>query len=538
MKIADPVLSQWRLLPILLSGILMLSMVPFNQANAADDPLAPGLRPRNVILFIGDGMGVSTVSATRFYSVGVDGNLVMDQMPYAALSRVSTTDFITPDSAGAMTSMMSGINTNSGTIGMGPDTEINDFNNDGDGPRLVNVLEQAAQAGMKVGVISTARVTHATPAATYAHINHRDKENEIALQALPGDATYNTALGDGLDLLWGGGRRFFCPDVIGTDPVTGSATTDEEGSLCSRGDGRDLREEFQEAGYSYVWNEAQFNSLTPADLPSLGLFESSHMEYEFDRPNDLGGEPSLTAMTVKAIELLDEAVNLHPQATDGNDSPGQSKGFFLMVESGRIDHAHHEGNAFRALTDTEELDEAIGAAVRMVNLSNTTIIATADHSHVFNIAGYPLRPSSDLPYTHGTAQEGYLDNSNPESHSGILDVVYDIDSSTGEITEAGDSNGVPYTILGYLNGPGYRGVPRVDPRTDPFLGREAVGVDGPENTEYFQESAVPLGSETHSAEEVTIYAIGPQASQFRGTVKNSFIAKVMRQALDFYNPNL
>jgi alkaline phosphatase len=174
----------------------------------------------------------------------------------------------------------------------------------------------------------------------------------------------------------------------------------------------------------------------------------------------------------------------------------------------------------------------------MVNLSNTTIIATADHSHVFNIAGYPLRPSSDLPYTHGTAQEGYLDNSNPESHSGILDVVYGIDSSTGEIAESGDSNGVPYTVLGYLNGPGHRGVSRVDPRTDPFLGRGGVAVDGPENTEYFQESAVPLGSETHSAEEVAIYAIGPKASRFRGTVKNSFIAQVMRRALDFYNPNL
>lgn len=538
MKIAEPIFRQWRWLPILLSGILMLSVPPFNQADAADGPLAPGRNPRNVILFIGDGMGVSTVSATRFFSVGVDGNLVMDQMPHSALSRVSTTDYITPDSAGAMTSMMSGINTNSGIIGMGPDTEVNDFNNDGDGARVVNVLEQAAQAGMKVGVISTARVTHATPAATYAHINHRDKENEIALQALPGDATYNTALDDGLDLLWGGGRRFFCPQVIGTEPETGSGTADEEGSLCSRSDGRDLREEFQEAGYSYVWNEAQFNSLTAADLPSLGLFENSHMEYEFDRPNDLGGEPSLTAMTVKAIELLEEAANQASADTDGTGAPGQRQGYFLMVESGRIDHAHHEGNAFRALTDAEELDEAVGATVRMVNLSNTTIIVTADHSHVFNIAGYPLRPSSDLPYAHGAAQEGYLDNSNPDSHSGILDVVYDIDSSTGEITESGDSNGVPYTVLGYLNGPGHRGVPRVDPRTDPFLGRGGVAVDGPENTEYFQESAVPLGSETHSAEEVAIYAIGPQASQFRGTVKNSYIAQVMRRALDFFNPNL
>jgi alkaline phosphatase len=474
-----------------------------------------GEGPRNVIFFVGDGMGISTVSATRFFSVGVDGDLVLDQMPHTALSRVSTTDHITPDSAGTMTSMMSGVNTNSGIIGMGPDTELRDFNGDGDGAPVVTVLEQAAQADMKVGVISTARVTDATPAATYAHINDRSKENNIAVQALPGDAMYNARLDDGLDLLWGGGRRFFCP----------TGTSDEEGDDCSRNDERDLRLEFQDAGYSYVWNDTQFSALTANDLPSLGLFESSHMEYEFDRSGDQGGEPSLTEMTLKAIELLSQA--------KGNS------GYFLMVESGRIDHAHHEGNAYRALTDTEELDEAIGAAMNMVDLENTTIIVTADHSHVFNIAGYPLRPATELPYSHGTTPDGYLDNSDPGGHSGLLDVVYDINFGDGSISASGDSQGVPYTVLGYLNGPGYRaaGETREDPRDDSFPGRNGSDVSGPEDTKYLQESAVPLDSETHSAEEVAIYSIGPDTSQLRGTVRNSFIASVMRDALDFSNPN-
>jgi alkaline phosphatase len=93
----------------------------------------------------------------------------------------------------------------------------------------------------------------------------------------------------------GGGRQFFVPTGV----------VDEEGGTGSRTDGRDLRAQYQAAGYTYVWNTAGFNALTPASLPVLGLFERTHMEYEFDRPADLGGEPSIAAMTVKAIQLLE-----------------------------------------------------------------------------------------------------------------------------------------------------------------------------------------------------------------------------------------
>lgn len=456
---------------------------------------AYGRKARNVIFFVGDGMGVSTVTATRIFSVGVDGQLVMDQIPYTALSRTSTTDHITPDSAGTMTSMMTGVNTNSGLIGMSPDTERNDFNGDGDGDKLWTVLEQAKQHGMKVGVISTPRVTHATPAASYAHVNERNKENDIALQALPTDSTYNTRLGKGLDLLMGGGRRYFCPSPL----------LDEEGDSCSRPDGRDLRDEFQDAGYTYVWNESDFDDLEKDDLPVLGLFERSHMEYEFDRPNDVGTEPSLEAMTRKAIKLL-----------------SNNKGYFLMVEGGRIDHAHHASNAFRSLTDTVEFDQAVGAALEMVDLRDTLVVVTADHSHVFTIAGYPMREPADIPYSFNNAPAEYLDNG-PATNHGIMDVVYDINADTGDIYVKNASDGVPYTILGYTNGELPRGI--VDPTTS----------EG--DPDYKQESAVPLSSETHSAEEVAIYAAGPQSWRFNGTVKNSFIADVMRKALRFNNPN-
>lgn len=461
----------------------------------------PQRRAKNVILFIGDGMGISTIAATRIFSVGVDGNLVMDQLPHSALSRTADADHITPDSASTMTSMMTGVNANSGVIGFGSETEFGDFNADGDGAPLSTALEQAKQRGLRVGVVSTARVTHATPAACYAHIDDRDQEAAIALQALPTDATYNHALGSGLDLLLGGGRQFFVP----------SEQSDEEGDAGSRSDGRDLRAEFQAAGYHYVWNSDGFAQANPGDLPLLGLFERSHMEYEADRQSDVGGEPSLAELSVKAVQLL---------------GAGKSPGYFLMVEGGRIDHAHHAGNAYRALSDAEALDRAIGATLAAVDLRETLVLVTADHSHVFTLAGYPLRGPNELGYSVRTAPDDW----GASAHNHILDVVYDIDDA-GNVARSTDAAGVPYTVLGYQNGPGYRGATRVDPALDPFPGLSGAPGAGPTDSEYLQEAAVPLAAETHAGEDVALFAIGPSSWLVRGTVRNSHVHRVISSAL-------
>ena len=492
---------------VLLGSAVVLSANAQVQSTSTRQVVRPTAAPakaakaKNVIFFVGDGMGVSTVTATRVFSVGLDGKLMIDQLPFTALSKTYTTDHITPDSAGTMTAMFSGQNTNSGIIGMDASTERKDFNGDGDGAPTTNLIELAKAAGKRVGVVSTARVTHATPAAAYAHINDRDLENEIALQSLPTDATYNAALGSGVDVMFGCGRRFFVPNTI----------VDEEGSKGSRPDGRDLRQEFQAAGYSYTWNKSGFNGLTEASLPVLGLFESSHMQFEYDRVLDIGGEPSLTEMTTKAIDLLS----------------GDQDGYVLMVESGRIDHAHHAGNAFRSLVDTEEFDSAIAAAIASVDLSETLIVVTADHSHVFNIAGYPLRPKAELPYSIPSFPAGYVTNG---FGSGIFNTVYDISSSTGAVFEAGDANGVPYTALVYGNGPGYRSS-RVSPFMDMHPGLNGSIPSGPTDPEYLQEAAVPMGSETHSGEEVGLYAIGAGSRQLRGTVKNTMSFELMKAAL-------
>ena len=448
--------------------------------------LPASAQKNNVILFVGDGMGVSTVTSTRIATVGVDGQLALDRMPYTAISKTASADYITPDSAATMSAMMTGVNTNTGVIGYGPTTEYADFNGNGNGARLRNIGELAITMGYAVGIVTTTRVTHATPAAVFAHVNDRNLENEIAAQMTPGGSGYNDRLGEGLHVVFGGGRRHFLP----------TSASDDEGLPGSRSDGRDLRNELQQRGYRYVSNRQGLNSLGGSGR-AIGLFASSHLEYEADRDS---GEPSLEEMTRKAIQIL---------AATG-------KPYFLMVEAGRIDHAHHEGNAYRAFTDTRMFDRAINAAQRSVNLNRTLILATADHSHVFTIAGYPMRPLGDLKYTPRSVPASFRN----QPYHGLLGTVHDIDSG-GTISESGDSSGIPYTILGYANGPGHRSGSRVNPNSDRTAGHGGAVPSSTSHAAYRQEATVPLFLETHAGEDVMIYAVGRTAENVRGTVPNT-----------------
>ena len=212
------------------------------------------------------------------------------------------------------------------------------------------------------------------------------------------------------------------------------------------------------------------------------------MQYEADRAGDKAGEPSLTEMTTKAIEML----------------RGNRKGFFLHVEAGRIDHAHHAGNAQRALLDTIELSNAVKKAYEMTNPEETLIIVTADHSHVFTIAGYPHRGNN------------------------ILGLVRSVPATDGLApTEDKDSLGLPYTTLSYANGPGWRGALPTNSVSRPSLTlAQTTALD------FLQEATVPLVSETHAGEDVAIYASGPMSHLVHGSMEQNWIFHVMREAFD------
>jgi alkaline phosphatase len=358
--------------------------------------------------------------------------------------------------------------------------------------------------GKSTGIVSTARLTHATPAALYAHTAVRDWEadanlpatdvntgapcrgsaaavKDIARQLIEVSPTVRASL----KVAIGGGRTYFLPSTA-TDPEY--ATTKGR-----RLDGRDLAQEWVSTRGSlgsaaYVWNKAQFDAFNPAGHSYLlGPFEPSHVQYEADKAADGAGEPSLTEMTDKSLRMLLK----------------DPKGFFLHVEGGRIDHAHHAGNAKRALLETVEFSNAIQRTVALLQaagkLEDTLIIVSADHSHTFTIAGYPSRGNN------------------------ILGLVREVPAKDGDaLKNSPDANGLPYTTLGYMNGPGARSGGRPD----------LTSVDTTD-INFLQEAAIPLASETHAGEDVAIYARGPKAYLVHGSMEQNWIFHVMREGFGF-----
>ncbi|MBL4659500.1 MAG: alkaline phosphatase [Alcanivoracaceae bacterium] len=448
-------------------------------------------RAKNVILFIGDGMNITTITAARILEGqkrgehGEGNQLSFEKFPQTALSKTYNTNLQTPDSAGTMSAMMTGVKTKGGVISVDGTINVDDCES-GINHQRVTLLEIAEKKGMSTGVISTARLTHATPAATYAHSVSRDWEadsdipikeqakgcKDIALQLL------EFPFGDGLEVAMGGGRKNFLP-VNKIDPEYHNTTG-------VRLDNRDLMQEWQEKyeDSAAIWNKGQFDEIDAKTTKHLlALFEPSHMQYEHDRPNDKAGEPTLTEMTKKSLQILKNS----------------NKAFFLMVEAGRIDHSHHAGNAYRALTDTIELSNAVKAAMENVDLNETLIIVTADHSHTFNMAGYPQRGNPVLGLVKKPDKAGNL---------------------AGHIVL--DAQGKPYTTLSYANGPGY-----VNGDKRPDLSH--VDVESPD---YKQAATYPMESETHSGEDVVIYATGAGSQTVHGTIEQNVIYHIMKYALN------
>ena len=345
-----------------------------------------GVKP-NVILFLGDGMGVSTVTAARILQgqmrgdPGEDNYLGFEKFDNVALVKTYTTDYQVSDSAGTMTAIMTGKKTRSGVISVGPDADRGDCAATSR-HAVPTLLEDVERRGYRTGVISTARITHATPAATYAHAPERNWEVDVNVPEDVRDQCADIArqlvefdVGDGVDLALGGGRAMFLPQAE-TDPEY----ADTNGR---RGDGRNLIDEWlaKDPSRQYVWHREGFDDLKPRAGQIIGLFEPSHLQFEVDRQADPAGEPSLAQMTAFAIEHL-----------------AGDTGYLLVVEGGRIDHAHHGGNAYRALVDTIAFAQAVDTAVAATDPRDTLILVTADHSHTLTISGYPSRGNPILGY--------------------------------------------------------------------------------------------------------------------------------------------
>ncbi len=427
---------------------------------------------KNVILIVGDGMSVATLSAARIYEGQKDSGrgeehlLSFEEFPHTALVKTYNTNAQIADSAGTATALNTGVKTRIGAINTGPEQKVG-LCEGTNKHTLTPIAAYAEQIGMSTGIISTARLTHATPAAVYANASKRGWESN---GDLPNEAIENGCKdiasqlhsfkhGNGIDLALGGGRRNF------------KLKGDGKGK---RTDGNDLSLAWQNArtGAKYIETREALLATDPnSNAPLLGLFTPSHMSYEVDRASN---EPSLQEMSEFAIKKLSK----------------NKKGYFLMIESGRIDHAHHDGNGYRALEEATELSQTVRSIISMVDTKETLILVTADHSHTMTIAGYS-------------------DRGNP---------ILGLSTEEGKVTLAKDNK--PYTTIGYQNGVGaIKGE------------RETLTAEKTMDKDFIQQAAIPLGSQTHGGDDVALHAIGPWAHLARGTIEQNEIFHIIDHAL-------
>lgn len=445
---------------------------------------------KNVILFVGDGMSISTLTASRIWQgqqkglLGEEHFLSFEHFPHTALIKTYNSNQQTPDSAGSMTAMMTGVKTRAGMISIGP--EQNRFECKGSEQyRLKTLLEWGSEHDFSTGIVTNTRLTHSTPAATYAHSPERDWEGDwdrfpnaywygcdsIAKQLM------EQAFSSGLDLALGGG--------------------------ASRLQG--YYEHFQQTfpNSQLIKNASDLLdlSLDVNNAPVLGVFAQSHMAYELDRlesiknsSDDSITQPSLTTMTKKAIQYLQ----------------AREQGYLLVVEGGRIDHAHHKGNAARALVETASFSDAISQADSMTSDSDTLIIVTADHGHTMTMTGYPKR-------------------GNP-----ILSISR---NQKDEIVLAKDDR--PFTTLGYANGRAFgRQVSLIESHdehlkvsSEPSSEKASKQWTDTEDKDFKQGVAVKLELESHGGDDVALHAKGPGAYLFTGQMEQNEIFHTILQAL-------
>ena len=465
------------------------------QADSARGPIrvkpTPANASKNLILFIGHGYGIVPMTATRIFNKGESGALAIDEFPETALVRTWSRNAQTSDSAAAMSAYMTGVKGDNEVLAQTNDTRAYDEEGRsyaahdesscptaGNGKAATTLLELAKKSGRAIGIVTTARVTQAIAAASYAHLCQRAGENNIAAQLVPGGLGGNARLGDGVDVLLGGGWQHFLPK------------DDPRGS--SRNDTRDLFAEMRAKGYTVIGRQAELTAIGTKSAVGgklLGLFDRSAMGFEADR---LGtNEPGLVEMTTRAIDLLARNPN----------------GYLLIVEGGRIGDALDTSLGKKALQDALAFDDAIAVALVKISLvdpdlTNTTVVVTADHDQTLIMNGVSTLTGRTL-----------------EARPSVLGLLRNYSEPT---QFAMDATGRPFTTLVF--GAGDKRVK--GPRSQSPALNDLVVADKSYHYEATIEVAGAIGGT-----DVMLFAIGGNASRFHGTIDNTQVYALMRAAL-------
>lgn len=454
-------MSKLSRLPVALGGlgaVVVLGVGASFAVGGTDNPTndvragLDGHKPKNVIFLLGDGMGTQEITAARYYN-GVSTPLNIDRLTFTGFDTTWSvkpaaaapyTPDLDPDSASTGTEWATGHKTLDERISQGPSSGISV-----PGDNLKTVLEEAQEAGKKVGDVSTAEITDATPAVLASHISLRgcqgpaDTATSCALETKDVGGLGSIAeqeVDHKVDVLLGGGRNRF------TQTITGGADA-----------GQTVVQSAQDQGYQYVTDASGLDGVTDKSKPVLGLFTGSNMTTEYsgaastlgdgtdvtcNESNRPAGEPSLAAMTTKALSLLE------------ND-----KGFFLQVEGASIDKQDHSANACGQIGETLAFDKAIGIALDyQASHPDTLVVVTADHAHTSQIVaddasgtgrptGYSSRlttkDGATLALTYGTT--GYNGAGNPPAttppsmqHTGSVVPVWGIGPQASAVLGTND----------------------------------------------------------------------------------------------------
>ncbi|XP_036322971.1 membrane-bound alkaline phosphatase-like [Rhagoletis pomonella] len=426
---------------------------------------------KNVIMFLGDGMGITTHSAARNLLGGEEEFLSFEKFPYTGLSRTFNVNRIVSDSASTATAYLCGVKAFGGTIGVAG-VERTDCQQSANATNHVySIAKWALDAGKLAGVVTTTRITHASPAGVYAHVAERNWENDSEVDSDCGadsnieDIAYQLIhgeVGSKLSVIMGGGKREFVDSNLYANGL--------------RSDGRNLIADYQEQNSknAYVETLSELNSLNFSEVDRLlGLFEDSHMLYHLET-DELSNQPTLEEMTRKSIEFLSR----------------NEQGYFIFIEGGRIDHGHHATYARLAMDETVEFSKAIQAARELTNEEDTLIVVTADHSHTLSYSGYSDRGNDIFGAASYTA-----------------------------------SDSKPYMTLSYANGPSYSKFYDVNQheRLDP-----TTLITGKARDRF--PATLPLSSETHGGDDVAVFASGPWAHLFTSVYDQNTIPHMMAYA--------
>lgn len=459
--------SHYRWSVMLLAMTLMLLLLGTGKVEAVTE--AP--EQRNIILLIGDGLSFSTITATRVFKVGPDGDLAMDTLEHHGWISTHALNSLVTGSASAGTAIATGRKTNNGMVGMLPD-----------GTELDSILDIAQDMGKSTGLVTTSRITHATPAAFGASSASRGNWQDIAT-----DYIFESQP----DILLGGGLRFWLDDQalehsnFVTDPAKDShrvmdrlvkqGLTEAE-ALADNG----LLDDAREQGYEVIYTSQELASLNMVDLSAnekkvLGLFSLSHMAYENDREDWASHEPHLVTMTKAALDYLNQ----------------DQDGFFLMVEAARIDHAQHGNSLVNTIHDTVAFDKAVRAALDFQkNNPNTLVIVTSDH----DCGNLALEwPRGEFP---AIGEIPFKDIDLDRKERGATMTTRELLSKLDELAVAGTLT--PETVT-YIK--------------DLFY-RDGVWTSG-----------------DHTAVDVPIMATGPGAEMIAGRMDNTDVFEVMKTAL-------